>query len=134
MNSLFDFITHVKGVEYIVALLFIGGYILYWEVLKPKPFKALVNTAKEDLDHIKKDNYREAISIAKKMAAAPFIGLAYVVILPVSFFYALGSAVINGILGFAGKEASFGWRPTEAYLGGKKSDKKKDDVKAEKNK
>ena len=50
MNTLFDFTTHIKGVEYILAVLFIAGYILYWEVLKPKPFSSLKKAAQEDLE------------------------------------------------------------------------------------
>ena len=60
-----------------------------------------------------------------KVIAAPFIGLAYIIALPFGFAYAIGLAAVNGVLGFAGKEASFGWRPTEAYLSGKKKEKKK---------
>jgi len=38
MHTLIDFTTHVKGVEYIISVLAITGYILYAEILKPKPF------------------------------------------------------------------------------------------------
>jgi len=120
MNSLFDFLTHVKGVEYILAILLIGGYILYVEVLKPKPFYSLVRTGKEDLEHIKKTGYRDTLMMIGRIVSAPFIGLFYVVSLPFIFVYALATAALSGILGLAGKSVSFGWRPTEAYLAGKK--------------
>ncbi|PKL52579.1 MAG: hypothetical protein CVV37_00580 [Nitrospira bacterium HGW-Nitrospira-1] len=55
--------------------------------------------------------------------SAPFIGLAYIVALPAVFAYALGSAAVNGMLTLTGKEASFGWRPAESYLSGKKKEK-----------
>lgn len=124
MNSLFDLLTHVKNVEYIMAILFIAGYILYAEVLKPKPFKTLVNSGKEDLEYIKKTGYRNTLKMVGRIASAPFIGLFYVVSLPFVFAYALGAVALNGIFGLAGKSVSFGWRPTEAYLGGKKKGKK----------
>jgi cytochrome c oxidase assembly factor CtaG len=126
MNSLFDFMTHVKGIEYILAILLIAGYILYWEVLKPKPFRALVETGKEDLDHIKKTGYRETLRTIGRVAAAPFIGIFYVVSLPFVFAYAVGSAALSGIFSLFGKSVSFGWRPTEAYLAGKKGGKKEE--------
>lgn len=129
MHTLFDFITHVKGVEYIVAVLFIAGYILYWEILKPRPFKSLIHTAKDDLNHIKKTGYSETMQTVRKVATAPFVGLAYIVALPFVFIYTLGTIMINGLMGLAGKEASFGWRPTEAYLSGKKKEEKKQDEK-----
>ncbi|MBI4690997.1 MAG: hypothetical protein HY754_12160 [Nitrospirae bacterium] len=123
MHTLFDFLTYVKGIEYIIAVLFIVGYILYWELLKPRPFKSLVHTAKDDLAHIKRTGTMQTV---RKIATAPFIGLAYIVALPFVFMFTLGTTVINGILGLAGREASFGWRPTEAYLAGKKKEKGED--------
>ena len=44
--------------------------------------------------------------------------------IPGVFAYALGSAAVNGVLSVAGKEASFGWRPAESYLAGKKKEKR----------
>ncbi len=131
MNTLYDYLTHVKGVEYIISILFIAGYILYAEVLKPKPFKTLKEAGKEDLDFIR-SNKPSAIATIKKIIAAPFIGLGYLVMLPFAFVYAVGTAALNGVLGLAGRSATFGWRPTEAYLAGKKKrkeEKKQDEEK-----
>lgn len=124
MKTLFDFMTYIKGVEYLVAISAIAIYLIYWEFLKPKPFKTLVETGREDFDYLRKNGYREALRTIGRVIAAPFIGLAYVVALPFAFMYALGTAAISGVLTLAGKEAAFGWRPTEAYLGGKKKGKK----------
>jgi hypothetical protein len=133
MNTLFDFTTHIKGVEYILAVLFIAGYLLYWEVLKPKPFSSLKKAAQEDLEYLKQTGYKGTKTSLGKIAAAPFIGLAYVVLLPFGFIGALGYAVfslvgkgVSSVLGMAGKSTSFGWRPSEAYLAGKKKGKKHD--------
>lgn len=131
MHTLYDFMTHIKGVEYILALLFIGGYILYSEVLKPRPFRTVIDTGKDDLEYIRKTGYRNTLKVAGKIAAAPFIGIAYVVMLPFAFFAALGSAAMAGIMNFFGKTAIFGWRPTEAYFTGKK--KKKEEKKEKEN-
>ncbi|HWR58691.1 MAG TPA: hypothetical protein VN328_07375 [Thermodesulfovibrionales bacterium] len=132
MNSLYDFLTHVKGVEYIISVLFIAGYILYAEVLKPKPFKTLVETGKEDMDFIRQTGYRNTMKTAGKIAAAPFIGLLYLVSLPFAFAFALLSTAAGGVLNLVGKEAAFGWRPMEAYFTGKK--KKKDEKKTDEEK
>jgi hypothetical protein len=125
MHTLYDFMTHIKGVEYILALLFIAGYILYSEVLKPKPFKTMIDTGKDDLDYLKETGYRNTLKVVGKIAAAPFIGIAYVVMLPFAFFAALGSAAMSGVMSLVGRTAVFGWRPTEAYLTGKKKKKEK---------
>ena len=102
MNSLFDFITHIKTVEYLMAVGAIALYILYWEVLKPKPFKSLMETGKEDLGYIRNTGYKNTMKMVGKVMAAPFIGLAYIVFLPFTFAYALGSLVMERVLTFAG--------------------------------
>lgn len=130
MNSLFDFITYVKGTEYVIAIMFIAGYILYWEILKPKPFQGMVKAGREDLGYLRETG-RGIFRTAGKVVAAPFVGLVYVVALPFVFFYTLATALVHGLFNVIGKEASFGWRPTEAYLSGKKKDRgnKKEDEK-----
>ncbi len=125
MYTLVDFITHVKGIEYIMSLLAIGGFLLFWEALKPKPFKTVVETGKDDLGYIEQaGGARHILKSVGKIAAAPFIGLAYVVMLPVGFFAALAIGVVNlamkGIASIAGKSMTFEWRPVEAYLAGRK--------------
>ena len=125
MFTLVDFITHVKGVEYLLSLAAIAGFLIFWEVLKPKPFKTVVDTGKDDLGYIEQTGGMKGImKSVGKIATAPFIGLAYIVMLPVGFFAALGIGAVNlamkGVASFAGKSATFEWRPMEAYLAGKK--------------
>ena len=124
MHTLFDFITHIKGVEYILAILFIGGYILYWEFLKPKPFHSLAESGRKDLEYLKGEGLRSTMKCVGRVAAAPFIGLAYIVALPFVFFFALGYAVLTGVSKAFGGAASFGWRPAESYFTGKKKTKR----------
>src|SRR3989304_4645343 len=102
MNTLYDYLTHVKGVEYIISILFIAGYLLYAEMLKPKPFKTLKEAGKEDLDFIK-NNKSTTITTIKKIVAAPFIGLGYLVALPFAFAFAAGSAAFSGAMGLVGR-------------------------------
>ena len=117
MHTLYDFVTHIKIVEYLIAISCIALYMIYWEALKPKPFKSVADTAKDDLDHIRETG--GALKTIGKIAAAPFIGLAYVAILPFSFLFALGSAAVSGLV----PEATFGWSPVRTYLAGRKKRK-----------
>ena len=127
MHTLVDFITHIKGVEYIISVLTITGFMLYWEALKPQPFRRLARAAGDEVDHIR-GNRRKTLTTLKRLGAAPFIGLFYVATLPFAFFAALSSEAAGlaasgarKVLGMAG----FGWRPTEAYLAGRKEKKQK---------
>lgn len=125
MNSMFDFITHVKGIEYILSLTFIAGYVLFWEILKPRPFQKVKETGREDLEYVKQNGMKNTLKLAGKIAAAPFVGLLYVILLPVGLVSALSYAVVAGV---AGKNTSFSWRPAEAYLSGKKKTRKHDAI------
>ncbi len=70
------------------------------------------------------------ISDGAMLLAGPVIGLLYVVLLPF-----IGIATVTavaarkafaGIFNLIGKSLSFGWRPSTAYLAGKKKSDKKD--------
>ena len=139
MYTMVDFVTHVKGIEYILSLLAIAVFLVFWESLKPKPFRTLVNTGKDDLAYIHRaGGLRSVAKTVGRIAAAPFIGMAFIIMLPIGFFFVLAAAVVNlavrGIARIAGKSVTFEWRPVEAYLSGRKkkvekSGAKKDDVK-----
>jgi hypothetical protein len=123
MHTLFDFITHVKGIEYILSILFIGGFLLLWEVLKPKPFATVVSVGKEDIAHMRSTG--GPLQYAGRIAAAPFIGLAYIVMLPVGFFLVMLLEAVNlavkGVSTLLGRDISFNWSPLEAYFTGRKN-------------
>lgn len=62
---------------------------------------------------------------AAMMAAGPVIGLLYVLVLPFAWFVAaivIIAKQITGILATT-KHSSFGWRPVESYLAGKRTKK-----------
>lgn len=124
MHTLVDFITHVKGVEYILSLLFIAGFLVLWEVMKPAPFRTVVAAGREDLEHIQRSG--SVLRTAGKLAAAPFIGLAYLAMLPIGFAAVLIAGSVNVLLKGAsalGLNVSFDWRPMEAYFTGRKKQK-----------
>ena len=124
MYTLFDFMTHVKGIEYLVSVASIAVFMVFWEVLKPKPFATVISAGRDDLEHIKQNGYRETMKFAGKIAAAPFIGAMYVVMLPVGFFFMALAEVVNltvkGVSTLMGRDMSFDWNPVEAYFTGKK--------------
>jgi hypothetical protein len=129
MYTLVDFITHVKGIEYVLCISAITGFLLFWEALKPAPFRTVINAGKDDLRFIEQTGgFSNVIKSVRKIAAAPFIGLAYIVMVPVGFFVALAAAVVNvamkGAASLFGKNVSFEWRPVEAYLSGRKKKEK----------
>jgi hypothetical protein len=130
MYTLVDFITQVKGVEYILSLLFIAGFLILWEVMKPAPFRTVVATGREDLEHLQQRGSGSVLRTVGKLVAAPFIGLAYLAMLPIGFAAVLVAGTVNMLLkgvsvvtGALGLDVSFDWRPMEAYFSGRKKQK-----------
>jgi hypothetical protein len=143
MYTLYDFITQVKGAEYLIAVSAVGLFLIFWEALKPKPFKSMIDTAKGDITQIgRSGGFAGVLRTAGHVAAAPFIGLAYVVALPFVFVYAVGHVLLEGtarvvtagadfvaqtlVLGaravarIVHVSPGFSWRPQEAYFLGRK--------------
>ncbi|GAB4370299.1 MAG: hypothetical protein Kow00128_17240 [Deltaproteobacteria bacterium] len=127
MNTYLDFLTHVKGVEYILSLMAIVGFILFLEILKPAPFRTVARATRDDLEHLKREGARATFRTILRICAAPFLGLAYVLMLPFLFAYALGMELLGTaargferLPGLARRSLFFGWRPMEAYFGGRK--------------
>jgi hypothetical protein len=130
MYTMVDFVTHVKGVEYILSILFIAGFLVLWEVMKPAPFRTVVATGREDLEHIQQRGTGNVLRTIGKLLAAPFIGLAYLAMLPIGFAAVLVAGAVNMLLkgvsvvtGALGLNVSFDWRPMEAYFTGRKKQK-----------
>lgn len=136
MHTLVDFLTRVKGVEYILSVLTIAGFVLFLEVLKPAPFRSLRKLIGEDVAFLREEGFRSVMKTVGRAVAAPFIGLLYVIALPFLFVYYL-AVELRGMaaermataLDAVGASAVFGWRPSEAYLAGRKARKaeKKDE-------
>jgi hypothetical protein len=68
------------------------------------------------------------MSTGAMLLAGPVIGLLYVISLPFIGIAAVATLatgkVVSGLVNVIGKSLSFGWRPREAYLAGKKKAKK----------
>ena len=119
MDTLFDFTTKVKGIEYIIAISAIVSFILFLEILKNKPFKSLRDVVRDELRYVKE----HGLSLARLLTAL-FRGIIYVISLPFAFFLGVGSALINSLSKAAGGSFVFSWRPTWAYFSGGKKNKK----------
>lgn len=139
MHTLVDFLTRVKGMEYILSVLTIAGFILFLEVLKPAPFKSLRKLIGEDVAFLREEGFRSVMKTVGRFVAGPFIGLLYVISLPFLFVYTLvvelGGMAAEGMataLDAVGASAVFGWRPSEAYLAGRKARKARKARKTEK--
>jgi hypothetical protein len=69
-------------------------------------------------------------SAAWNLLMGPILGLIYVITLPFiaigTMIVLLGKKLIGGMFNLLGSLVSFGWRPTEAHLAGKKKDKKRE--------
>ena len=75
-------------------------------------------------------NYYEEKGTGKGIAAlllGPIIGLVYVISMPfiaiATIVILIGKKVLSGILSLMRSLVSFGWRPSEAYLAGRKKKK-----------
>jgi hypothetical protein len=73
--------------------------------------------------------------VAVMLMAAPVIGLVFAVFLPfigiVMTLSLIGKKLVDGVASAAAGSMSFGWRPIEAYLAGKK---RKNEARAKKDK
>lgn len=62
------------------------------------------------------------------MAAGSVLGFLYVLLLPIAWIIAAAVIIMKqlavAVAGVAAKSTAFGWRPIEAYLTGKKKQKK----------
>ncbi|HTG01349.1 MAG TPA: hypothetical protein VK654_12290 [Nitrospirota bacterium] len=123
MHTMFDFTTHVKGVEYLLSLALIAGYLIVWEALKPSPFRAIKETSRDDLAHLKLAGMPGTMKQIGRIVSAPFVGVFYIFMLP---FTLVGAIAYAAYTAMAGKGEAFSWRPAEAYLAGRKKTKKND--------
>ena len=71
MNTLYDFVTHVKGIEYLLSVTFIAGYVLFWETLKAKPFQSNLPTGP-----LLRSPWQSQSQLVKRLVA-PFSGLKF---------------------------------------------------------
>jgi hypothetical protein len=120
MHTLFDFISNVNAVQYVIALLSIPGFIIFSEVLKARPFKGLRESVADDVRFIKAQDKGERLQVVRNAAMAPFYFLTYLAAVPVLFVQGMAEPVGRGI----GAMTSGGWSPVRAYFAGRRKSKK----------
>ncbi len=122
MHTLFDFITNVDAAQYGFSLLSIAGFIVFYQILKPKPFEGLLESAAEDARFIKAQERGNVLQIFRNIAMAPLYLMIYLVSLP--FLFILGSVAPRATV------MSGEWSPVRAYfMGSRKSRKSRGDKK-----
>lgn len=89
MVTLQEFLTMTKGIEYIIAVLFLVGYVAYWGMIKERPFAHMTDTVRDDLEYLRSRGYWTTVKTIGKLVGAPFVGLFYLVGLPFIFLFSL---------------------------------------------
>jgi hypothetical protein len=120
MHTLFDFISSVNGVQYGLALIFMFGFVIFCEMLKPKPFHGLARAVSEDFEFMKAQGMGKATGLIKATAMAPIYAVVYLVAVPVLFMH--GIAMLFGKLIVA--TTAIGWSPVHAYFAHRGKQKK----------
>ncbi|MBI4685451.1 MAG: hypothetical protein HY755_09660 [Nitrospirae bacterium] len=120
MHTLFDFISNVNAMQYGLALFFILGFIIFYEILKPKPFEGLLKSAADDVKFIKAQRKETSVQLIKKIALAPMYILFYLAAVPVLFVQGFSIPLGKGIA----TVTSAGWSPVRAYFTGSRKAKK----------
>lgn len=119
MNTLFDFVSHNKGIEYLLALMFIAGFVVLMEVLKPHPFRAFVSAVKEDWSYLRgAEGASDTMRMAKNAMVLPIVAGMYVAMIPVMFALGLALKLESTVADLVGGGA-MSWRPLESYLTGR---------------
>lgn len=118
MNTLVDFVTHTKGIEYLLAISFIMGYGLLFEFLKPRPFASIFSTVKDDVSYMGGNGRGDMKKLLANMLKLPFVAGAYLMALPFYLMVGLMLQAESALARLVGAEA-MAWRPLESYLTGR---------------
>jgi len=120
MHTLFDFISNVNATQYALALLSVLGFIIFFEILKPRPFEGLLESAADDARFIKAQGKERTVRLVKNLALAPAYLILYLIAVPVLFIQGITIPLGRGIAGVT----SAGWSPVRAYFTGRRKAKK----------
>lgn len=119
MNTIFDFVSQTKGMEYLLAIIFLAGYVVFMEVLKPRPFQALAEMLREDMGFMTAPEGRAALKrLAMGALMAPLVVAKYFAMLPLMFALGVALKAEESVAStFAG--GTLAWRPIQSYLLGR---------------
>jgi hypothetical protein len=116
MHTLFDYISHVNKIQYALSLLFIAGFIIFTEIMKPRPFQNLLKSAAADAEALKAKGKAPLVRLLRNLALSPGYVLLYLAAVPLLFFRGLAEALSRGI----GDVTTAGWSPVRAYFTGRR--------------
>ncbi|MGO9014585.1 MAG: hypothetical protein ACLQF0_06355 [Dissulfurispiraceae bacterium] len=116
MHTLFDFITNVNAAQYGFSLLSILGFIVFYQILKPKPFEGLLQAAADDARFIKGQERGRVLQTVRNITMAPVYLMIYLVSLP--FLFILGAVAPRATV------MSGEWSPVRAYFMGSRKSRK----------
>ncbi len=120
MHTLFDFVSNVNAMQYGIALLSVLGFIIFCEILKPRPFQGLLKSAAEDAGFLKTQSRERVARMVRNIALAPVFGVFYLAALPFLFVQGMAVPLSKGV----STVTSAGWSPVRAYFAGRKKMKK----------
>jgi len=120
MNTLFDFISHVNGLTYVLALASIAGFAVYLELFKARPFAEILESARDDYRFVRELGIAGNKRFVKNAVKAVLLAVMYLVALPFLFLRGLGQAAGE----LASAVAQPGWSPVRAYFTGRNKAKK----------
>lgn len=120
MQTLFDSVSSANKVQYGLTLLFVFGFVIVNEIIKPRPFQGLLKSVAEDAGFVKAQGKGKFVQLLKNTAMAPVYILLYLSAVPLLFFRAMATSLGRGI----GEVTSVGWSPVRAYFTGRRKTKK----------
>lgn len=122
MHTLFDYISTVNGIQYLLMLTFIIGFILFLELMKPRPFAGLTRIAADDIGFFRTQSVETRLRSVKRLFVAPVYAMLYIAAIPVLFIH--GVAVIFSRVITALTWVS--WSPVRAYFRGSRKIKRQE--------
>ncbi len=120
MHTLYDFVSETNGIQYLLAVLSIVGFIIFIEIFKPKPFKGLSRMIDDDVVFVKEQGKSSNLQFIKNTLTGGAYAALYVAAIPLLFMH--GVAVLMSRLFTS--VSYIGWSPVRAYFTGRNKAKK----------
>ena len=116
-NTMFDYLSATNGLQFLMAIAFVAGFLVLWEVLMSKrPFKAIFSVLSEDMKFAREMGAGGFAKLGRQTAQAAALTGMYLAAIPFLFMQAMGAATFRGVS--TGME--MGWSPVRAYFAGRK--------------
>lgn len=123
MHTLYDFISEVNAMQYLLAVVSIAGFIIFVEIFKPKPFKGLSKMIAEDVGFVREQGKGNNILLVKNAITGIACAALYIIAIPLLFLHGVSVLMSRLFTSFT----YVGWSPVRAYFTGKKGAKKSSD-------